>query len=87
MDTQGNAVFWRDGKLLVVDTDLRAYTLFARDDDRAVMSRVLLADHGRVIFALHDELIIFPDTGLAELDSGPWPCADGNLRGNPVHLR
>jgi hypothetical protein len=37
-----------------------------------------------VVFALDDELLIFPHTGLAERDSGPWPCADGNLRGNPA---
>jgi hypothetical protein len=87
VDAQGEVVFWRDGKLLVVDADLRTHTLYTRHDDRAVMSRVLLADYGRVIFALHDELIIFSDTGLAELDSGPWPCADGNLERNPVDLR
>jgi hypothetical protein len=58
--------------------------LSAQDDKRAVMSRVLLLDAGRILFALHDELLIFSDTGLEELDGGPWPCGDGNLRGNPV---
>jgi hypothetical protein len=87
LDSGGTTVFWRDGKLLTVDPDLQVRQLFAREDDRAVMSRVLLLDHGRVIFALHDELLIFPDTGLAALDTGPWPCADGNLQGNPAaHL-
>jgi len=85
IDTEGNTLFWRDGKLLVIDAHLRSHSLYA-DDDRAVMSRVLLAERGRVLLALHDELLIFTGTGLSELDSGPWPCEDGNLRGNPVDL-
>ena len=48
------------------------------------MSRVLLLDEAQVVFALHDELLIFRDTGLGRLDTGVWPCSDGNLRGNPV---
>jgi len=87
LDTDGSAVFWRDGKLLAIDPDLQIRELFAHEDDRAVMSRVLLLDHGQVIFALHDELLIFYQTGLGTLDSGPWPCADGNLRGNPAALQ
>ncbi|WP_240670257.1 hypothetical protein [Actinoplanes solisilvae] len=84
LDADGTAVFWRDGKLLTIDSDLQARTLFAQDDDRAVMSRVLLLEHGRVVFSLHGELFIFRDTGLAKLADGPWPCGDGNLRGNPA---
>lgn len=37
------------------------------------------------MFALRNELLIFTGTGLGALDTGPWPCADGNLRGNPVY--
>lgn len=87
LDATGNTVFWRDGKLLTVNTNLQARELFTDQDDRAVMSRVLLLDHGQVILALHDELLIFHNTGLAALDTGPWPCADGNLQGNPVAHR
>jgi hypothetical protein len=79
LDAAGNTVFWRDGKLVTVDGNLQARELFADQDDRAVMSRVLLLDHGQVFLALHDELLIFHNTGLTALDTGPWPCADGNL--------
>jgi hypothetical protein len=84
LDAEGTAVFWRDGRLLTVDADLRTRTLIARADDRAVMSRILLLDRGRVMFALDDEVLTVGGTGLADLDTGPWPCGDGNLRGNPV---
>jgi len=84
LDAEGTAVLWRDGKLLAVDPDLQARTLFAQDDDRAVMSRILLLERGRVVFSLHDELFLVGSTGLASLDNGPWPCGDGNLHGNPV---
>ncbi|WP_239153449.1 hypothetical protein [Virgisporangium aliadipatigenens] len=84
LDGDGNAVFWRDGKLLAVDTDLRVRELFGRDDRSVAMSRVLLLDGGRLLFALGDELLVFRDTGLAALDTVPWPCGDGNIHGNPV---
>lgn len=58
--------------------------LFAQKDDRPVMSRILLLEQGQVAFALHDELLIFRGTGLKPLASGPWPCGEGNLNGNPV---
>ncbi|GAA1641806.1 hypothetical protein [Actinoplanes couchii] len=67
-----------------MDADLRSRTLFARDDDRAVMSRILLPAPGLVVFSLADELLLFRDTGLAGLADGPWPCGDGNPHGNPV---
>jgi hypothetical protein len=91
MDVHGAAVFWRDGQLLAVDpsagdADRQLRVLFARPDERVVMSRVLLLRHGLVVFALQDELLLFRDTGLGPLDDGPWPCADGNLQGNPVQL-
>jgi hypothetical protein len=77
-------VLWRDGKLLAINADLQARTLFTLDDDRAVMSRILLLEGGRVVFSLQNELLLFDSTGLAPLDNGPWPCGDGNLHGNPV---
>ncbi|MEV6705457.1 hypothetical protein [Micromonospora wenchangensis] len=84
LDAEGTAVLWRDGKLLAINPDLQARTLFTQDDDRAVMSRILLLEGGRVAFSLHDELLLFDSTGVAPLDNGPWPCGDGNLHGNPV---
>lgn len=84
LDANGTAVFWRDGKLVTVDAGFELRELFAQDDDRAVMSRVLLLADGQVVFALHGELLIFRGTGLGPLDDGVWPCGDGNLGGNPV---
>ncbi|MFI9724378.1 hypothetical protein ACIHFE_32880 [Streptomyces sp. NPDC052396] len=85
LDDEGTAVFWRDGRLLAVDTDFQMRELFALEDEkRAVMSKIMLLDQGQVAFALHDELFILRSTGLGPLDSGVWPCADGGLRGNPV---
>lgn len=84
LDAAGTAVFWRDGRLQAVDSSLQTLDLFVSQDGRGVMSRVLLLADGQVALALHDELLLFRDTGLAELDTGPWPCADGGLQGNPV---
>lgn len=84
LDHDGTAIFWRDGRLLAVDADFELHELSAVDDDRAVMSRILLLDQGKVVFALKDELLVFSDTGLGPLDTGVWPCGEGNLRGNPV---
>jgi hypothetical protein len=86
LDNDGNTVFWRDGKLLTIDSDLQTRVLFAQEDTRAVMSKVLLLDHGQVIFALDDELLTFRNIGVGALDTGPWPCADGNIQGNPAAL-
>jgi hypothetical protein len=84
LDAHGSAVFWRDGTLHVIDADLKARALSARTDGSGkAMSRVLLLADGLVVFALGDELLFFRDTGLGPLDSGPWPCGDGNLQGNP----
>lgn len=84
LDSNGTTVFWRDGRLVVVDAGFQLRELFAKADDRAVMSRVLLLAGGQVVFALDSELLIFRDTGLGPLDDGVWPCGDGNLNGNPV---
>ncbi|MEU5566724.1 hypothetical protein [Micromonospora musae] len=84
LDDDGTTVFWRDGQLLAVDEELRRRELLRRDDDRAVLSRVLLLDEGIVAFSVADELLIVRGTGLAPLAAGPWPCADGGIHGNPV---
>ncbi|HZO67965.1 MAG TPA: hypothetical protein VFB74_23455 [Kribbellaceae bacterium] len=86
LDADGSAVFWRDGRLLAIDSGLQMRELFTREDQRAVMSRVLLLDHDQIVLALDDELLAFRNTGLAALDTGPWPCADGNIQGNPAAL-
>jgi hypothetical protein len=86
LDRDGTAVFWSADRLLAVDVELRVRELFVRVPriDRGLLSRVLLLDRGRVVLAIEDELLVFPDTGLAPLDIGPWACGDGNLGGNPV---
>ncbi len=85
LDSKGTAVFWRDGRLRAVDRNLQMRDLLALDEEkRAVISRIMLLRDGRVAFALRDQLIILPRTGLGPLDSGIWPCADGGLPGNPV---
>lgn len=83
MDREGNAVFWRNGKLLAVDTDLSGHELFAMDDSRAVVGRALLLSEGSVVVSLGDEVLVFR-TPLGPLAEGPWPCGEANLRGNPL---
>ena len=50
----------------------------------ALAGRTLLLDRGHVVLALDDRVHVVGDTGLGPLDTRVWPCADGNLRGNPV---
>ncbi|MBB1154422.1 hypothetical protein H4281_14870 [Amycolatopsis sp. DR6-1] len=87
LDRNGTAVFWREGQLIAVDTDFYLRVLFASEDERAVMSRVLLLADGQVVFSLGSDLLIFRDTGLGPLDDGPWPCDGGGLNGNPVRYQ
>ncbi|MFF2061699.1 hypothetical protein ACFVWZ_07855 [Streptomyces sp. NPDC058200] len=83
MDREGTAVFWRDGKLLAVDTDMASDELFAMDDSRNIMGRTLLLGDGRVVVSLDSEVLVF-HSPLGPLAEGPWPCGDANLLGNPV---
>lgn len=83
LDCAGTAVFWRDGRLLAIDSSLGQQEYFATDDSRNVMSRTLLLDSGQIAFALDSELLLF-QTPLGPLASSAWPCGDGNLHGNPV---
>lgn len=85
LDRDGTAAFWRDGRLLAISAELQSRELLASpDDQRKVMSRTVLLEHGQVAFALDDELLLVSGTGLSAMDDGPWPCADGGLHGNPV---
>ncbi|MFI6713277.1 hypothetical protein ACIBF7_43080 [Nonomuraea sp. NPDC050478] len=85
LDSDGTAVFWRDGRLLAVTADLHARELHAApDDQRNIMSRTLILEHGQIVFALDDELLLISGTGLSPMDAGPWPCDNGGLHGNPV---
>ncbi|WP_228181695.1 hypothetical protein [Streptomyces anulatus] len=83
MDCEGTAVFWRDGKLLAVDTDLAGHELFAMDDSRTVIGRALLLSEGNVVVSLDNEVLVFR-TPLGSLAEGPWPCGEANLKGNPL---
>jgi outer membrane protein assembly factor BamB len=85
LDSEGTAVFWRDGRLRAVDRDFQMSELFGLDDaKRAAASRILLLGGGQVVFALNDELLLLRSTGLGALNGGVWPCKDGGLHGNPV---
>lgn len=83
LDRNGNAVFWRDGRLLAIDAELAAHELYRTTDEPSVPSRILLLESGIVAFALDGDLIICR-TELGELEDSVWPCADCNLNGNPV---
>ncbi|MFH9349705.1 hypothetical protein [Kitasatospora sp. NPDC017646] len=83
IDSAGTAVFWRDGKLLAINSRMEEKEYFAGSDSRNVLSRTLLLDAGTVAVALHSELWLFR-TPLGPLASSAWPCGDGNLHGNPV---
>ena len=96
LDLHGTAVFWRNGELLAVDPDLSMRRLFEfrANEDHRWPSNTLLMSEGLVAIALsgarrvsgaqYAELLILKDTALGTLDNGPWPSADGGLRGNPV---
>jgi hypothetical protein len=84
LDKHGTAVFWRDGFLLAVEADLEMRQLHELDDNRVILSRVLLLEEGHVAYAASDELIIYREPELGTLNDGIWPCADGGLQGNPV---
>ncbi|MFI6588499.1 hypothetical protein [Embleya sp. NPDC050493] len=70
MDRERTTVFWRDGKLLAVDTDLAGHELFAMDDSRAVIGRALLLSEGDVAVSRDNEVLVFR-TPLGPLTEGP----------------
>jgi hypothetical protein len=84
LDRNGTAAFWRDGRLLAVDSELTLRELFTTNDDRSfASSRLLLLEDGIVAFMLGGDLFIFRTT-LGPLDDSVWPCGDGNINGNPA---
>ena len=86
MDVSGSAVLLSGGRLVSVSGDLASEDLWRGPADEFAADRVLLLDGGLVACALGEELLIFR-TSLGPLSGGSWPCASGNLRGNPVsHL-
>ena len=99
IDEHGTSAFWRDGRLVTVDANLKMRTVLSStssEEDHTWSSRVLLLADGLVAFSLRDyhrfdddveELIFVENTGLGSLDGGVWPCGDGGLHGNPVVAR
>jgi hypothetical protein len=86
LDRDGTAVFWRNGRLLAVDSELTLRELFtAKDESSIASSRVLLLEDGIVAFMLSGDLFVFRTT-LGPLDDSVWPCGDGNINGNPAVL-
>lgn len=93
IDRKQNTVFFRKGKLLLVDRDLNLTTLFEAEEDASShsywYSRILLID-GRVYMAVStykkmQELLIF-DTDLDTIANSSWACDCGNIGANSVYL-
>jgi hypothetical protein len=85
VNAEGVAAFWRHGKLWTVDGELQGRVLWEGEGlaDKAIMTRMLLAGDGTLIFGLEDELFLVP-TDLGPMADSPWPCGGGNARGNPA---
>ncbi len=85
IDKGGNTVFWRKGELILIDQNMEM-TILASENTYpryAFPSRMLLDDQGNLIFALEDELRIYP-AGLEPLANSPWAIEEGSLLRNPV---
>jgi hypothetical protein len=78
-------VFWRHGELRAVDASLEERTLWEDQGlaEKVVMTRMLLADNGTLVFGLENELLLVP-TDLGSMADSIWPCGGGNARGNPA---
>ncbi len=79
VNRHGIAAFWRHGKLRTVDALLEERTLWEDRGlaERSVMTRMLLADDGTLVFGLEDQLFMFP-TDLGPMARSVWPCGGGN---------
>jgi hypothetical protein len=84
---QGVTAFCREGELQTVDLSLHRSVIAGVGPPSAgsVMTRMLLADDGTLVFGLGDELCLVA-TDLGPMADSPWPCGGGNARGNPVFL-
>lgn len=82
-DTEGTTVFWRDNTLTAIDAHMTPHHLHTIPA-KGITTRTLILDHGLVALALDGDLHLLP-TPLGPLATGPWPCADHNLAGNPAH--
>jgi hypothetical protein len=73
----------------VTGPDLSVRTLY-EDHAQGGTDRMLLLDDGLLVFVLTGDratgkrTVVFAQTDLVPLDTGPWPCGEGNLQGNPV---
>ena len=68
-----------------MDAALHKQTLWKDEGlaEKKIMTRMLLADDGTLVYGLDDELFLVP-TDLGPMADSPWPCGGGNARGNPV---
>ncbi|WP_119727547.1 hypothetical protein [Thermomonospora amylolytica] len=89
LSSDGRAAFFRDGRLQTVDPDLNVRTLHTAEGWEGT-GRMLLLDGGLLAFTLTQDWKVgssrffFARTDLAPIDTGVWPCGEGNLQGNPV---
>jgi len=89
--SDGRTVLWSRGKLLTFKDGKFATRLEAPDYcGDFVQSHMLLHPSGTLVFALSGypqgpTKLWLVETDLAPLADSPWPCADGNLAGNPVY--
>jgi hypothetical protein len=85
VNREGAVAFWRHGKLRVVDASLQKRTLWKDKDlaEKGIMTRMLLAPDGTLVFGLEDELFLVP-TDLGPMAASVWPCGGGNAGGNPA---
>ncbi len=88
-------IFWRAGQLLRVDSHGRKHVLNSSvgDPKSRVLSRMLLDEHGTLVFATAGVGAAYEDIEsclwiarepLAPLGHTPWPCGEGNPQANPV---
>ncbi|WP_435176054.1 hypothetical protein [Actinacidiphila sp. bgisy145] len=82
MDQGSTTVYWRHGELTAVDAGLNAHRL-AELPGTGITSRVLILHNGMAALTVDKDLHLIR-TPLAPLATGPWPCTDHNLQGNPV---
>lgn len=92
--TRGNELlFWRGGSLFLLDKDFKLHTLATIDavQDHAPVHRMLLCPDGTLVLALYEHHARhyeawFVKTPFELQNDSPWPCADGNVSGNPCWL-